>query len=102
MSDKPIPQHLLDLIEFKQGEGDTFLRPCGYKSNPKPCDDCGRIVIDRIVTIKKNGYPITHIREKCKSCDKYRNPVSGEFNYTESMLRTYVDKLSRSNKNHLK
>ena len=49
------------------------------KHPPKVCEDCGKIVSNRIIALTANKLPYPHWKEGCKACDRWRDPRTGKF-----------------------
>ena len=85
--DKPIPQEILELLEFKTdkkqpGDPDQIV---GIKFTPKPCEDCGAwIERERRVrmSVSQNQLYNPHIKHHCLLCKRYKNPKTGEWDCT--------------------
>jgi len=49
------------------------------KQESQPCDDCGKIVLNRVVVKKLLTYPIKHWRNHCNNCNSTQDPRTGEY-----------------------
>jgi hypothetical protein len=45
----------------------------------KPCEDCGLVVENRIVSHKIYSFPHAHWRTNCENCRRTKNPETGKF-----------------------
>jgi hypothetical protein len=67
---------------------------------PVPCDGCDRIVEGRVVEIRLIANPAPHLREKCMTCKKMKNPNTGVFELdgysSGNIFRNYALKLERA------
>jgi hypothetical protein len=83
---KNIPKDILNRLEFKTSKKEPALGPVLRKVNPieKPCDDCGKIVLDRRVRLSVNRSKLTkpHVKHHCQACKLYKNPTTGKFDMT--------------------
>lgn len=43
------------------------------------CEDCHKVVEDRVVEIKRYEFPDTHWRKNCKPCGMVQNPYTKKF-----------------------
>lgn len=72
---------------YKEGRDlgyiDTKKNPTlGYKFEPTPITElceCGKVVQNRVVEHKVIGTPVKHWRERCATCNRTRNPLTGKF-----------------------
>lgn len=83
--DKPIPEHIKkNLIPNKfvntkfHNEGDPVYYDW-VQTEPAPCDDCDRTVINRTVTYAYYDWPKPHWRVRCRFCGKFKHLKTGEF-----------------------
>lgn len=76
-----IPDEIRKRLVFKEVRGYEAEPPrlVEVLYDPQPCDDCGTEVQNRILHIKRCESPYPHTRQYCKTCEKYRNPLTGEF-----------------------
>lgn len=84
--DKPIPKEILDRLEWKKSlvEQDVPVIK-SIRHDPKPCEDCGQMVVDRVVRSSINHgstYRAPHIKHHCQICKMYRNPETGVYDMT--------------------
>lgn len=56
---------------------------------PKSCDDCSRIVTNRIVNSRRSHLPYLHYKTQCQVCKFYKNPETGEFDLDNSQIQYY-------------
>jgi hypothetical protein len=56
---------------------------------PRACEDCGKIVTNRVCNTRKNNVPFPHYKTNCTACHLYRHPETGEFNLTNSAIQHY-------------
>lgn len=56
---------------------------------PKPCEDCGVIVTNRILNTRLNKVPFAHYKQQCSICKKYLNPETGAFDCDLPQLNAY-------------
>lgn len=92
-----IPPSLKSLLVWcdtkaKPGTGNTlekvqFPYVIDIKHIPKPCEDCGLVVVDRHVNYRKykpkancKGY----VKTTCLACNKCLNPSTGKFDIDSS------------------
>lgn len=45
----------------------------------KPCEDCGLVVENRVVSHKIYSFPHAHWRTNCENCRRTKNPETGKF-----------------------
>lgn len=76
-----IPDEILKRLVFKTRKGMEAEPPVLIEIlyDPEPCPDCDRMVENRVVNMKICEYPFRHMRYSCKNCDRYRNPITGEY-----------------------
>jgi hypothetical protein len=48
------------------------------------CEDCDKVVENRVLEIKQHQMPTPHWRRSCKNCMKTQNPYTGEFDLTST------------------
>lgn len=89
---KEIPDHIKKLLKFEYDEKLEAAPEIGvkYSPPPAPCEDCGRIVTDRRIWIKRYFAPFDHWREICKGCDKIKNPTTGQFEVDFNLGEKFV------------
>ena len=91
--DKPIPKEIMDRLEWKKSlfqQDDPVIK--SIRHDPKPCEDCGKMVADRRVRSSINygsQQKLPHIKHHCKSCGLYRNPETGEYEWTFSDVNAH-------------
>lgn len=76
--DKPIPQEILDRLEFEDRDGERKVKRVEPASNI--CEDCGlTIQCERRINLYVNyrGGVAPHVKRKCTVCKNYQNPVTG-------------------------
>lgn len=61
------------------------------KRTPKPCEDCGFVIEERMLTLAATQTPIPHWKEKCLACNKWRNPDTGKFEFTYNQLTNFYN-----------
>jgi len=79
------------IIEEKEKTVAEEAAPPEYKiiHKPKPCEDCGTIVTNRILNTRLNKAPFTHYKRQCSICKKYENPETGKFDLNSSQIQYY-------------
>jgi hypothetical protein len=87
--------------EIKTGPNDSVPpRILKIKHEPKACEDCDRVVTDRVVEIRIVSNPKPHLREKCNACRKTRNPFTNEFDLegfsSGNVFKSYALKIERA------
>ncbi len=65
---------------------------------PKPCEDCGRLVENRVIQYKVLEFPEPHWRTSCKNCSKTQNPETGEFGLTSTQASNYFTQAIKDKK----
>lgn len=74
------------------------------ETDKKPCDDCGKLVLDRRIESRKVFSPCVHWKNKCVACDKIRNPRTGEWDLephtSHYHFKTWLEEIN--NKEHNK
>jgi hypothetical protein len=63
------------------------------KHPEKPCEDCGKVVADRRLNIKKNVQPVFYWKKQCSVCNLCEHPITKEYSLTQQELRSTVCKL---------
>jgi hypothetical protein len=91
-----LPKDIADRITWQKGalEQDSF-RVKKIKHEPKPCEDCGKLVEDRRIRIsvsKESHVRQGHCKHHCQSCKLYKNPITGEFDMTFHQIHTHFYK----------
>jgi len=54
------------------------------KHQPKPCEDCGDVVTNRIVHTRACQLPFKHWRKQCGTCRRFENPLNGKYEFETS------------------
>jgi hypothetical protein len=66
------------------------------KYEKKPCEDCGKMVVDRRIWNRVLWTPDRHWRKTCSSCNLNQHPVTKEYTVSNSnVLLVYKDYLAR-------
>ena len=98
--DKPIPKEIMDRLEWKKSlveQDDPVIK--SIRHDPKPCEDCGKIVEDRRIRSSVNygsATKIAHIKHQCKSCGFYRNPTNGVYEWTFQEINSHFYRQKRA------
>lgn len=82
-----MPEELETRLEWKTVEaGEPIQYPYVKKilHETKPCEDCGLLVENRIVDIKRNVRPHPHWKRTCKNCKMNYNPESGKYDLNQT------------------
>jgi hypothetical protein len=58
------------------------------KHEPKQCDDCERVVVNRRTAIKQYETPQPHWRNVCLTCKKVKHPETGKYTLTDKQAVT--------------
>lgn len=110
MSDKEqleswqIEKALNELVEeWKPATGEGALERADLvikklKRIPKPCEDCGFIIEERLITLNASQNPYPHWKECCKQCNLWRNPDTNKFEFTYNQLSNYYNLKKRKKK----
>lgn len=72
-----IPDWLEARLVLKNKDGIVSVEKIKYEE--EPCEDCGKCVCNRRLTIRKNTVPRPHWKITCLVCNLSRNPDTGEF-----------------------
>jgi hypothetical protein len=72
-----IPDWLKQRLELENKDGIVSVSKIHHE--PKPCDDCGKTVENRCMTIRKNQMPQPHWKITCTACKLIKNPDTGKF-----------------------
>jgi hypothetical protein len=54
------------------------------KPHVSVCEDCHKVVENRVVEIKMHQMPQPHWRKNCKNCMKTQNPYTGQFDLSST------------------
>ena len=68
----------------RDSENSQIIKKVVIKHTPKPCEDCGDWVKNRIVNTRRCSSPIIHWRKQCAYCKKFQNPDTGEYSMNTS------------------
>ena len=89
-------KHLQDLVEQgiikekkKTVAEEAALPVYEVVHRPKPCEDCGLLVTNRVLHTRLNRVPFTHYKQQCSICKKYENPETGAYDCDVSQLTAY-------------
>lgn len=76
-------EHEQAFIELFDGVNPTHhLEITEIKHQPRPCEDCGKMVEGRKKDIKIYRYgTVVGRKEHCLNCDLHKDPYTGEFKY---------------------
>ena len=66
------------------------------------CTDCSVPVVNRQVHIKKYQTPYAHWKRYCTNCQKYQNPITGEYSMEYNEIINHHNHLNRTLKESLK
>lgn len=56
-----------------------MYRVKALKQEPRACEDCGKIVLNRVVVKKLLSFPIKHWRNHCNNCNSTQDPRTGQY-----------------------
>ena len=59
------------------------------KMKPQQCVDCGKMVKNRVVNIRRCSSPEPHWRENCNLCKMTRDPDTGLFSISNQKVEKY-------------
>lgn len=62
---------------------------------PQPCEDCGKIVVNRVVNCRKNIHPFPHYKTNCNICKLYKNPDTDKFDLNQSQIHYYYRNINK-------
>jgi len=74
-----MPKDLLERITFKKSKDQDPPKIESIRFDTVPCDDCDRDIQQPAHEIKKYVGPPIHSRTKCKNCQYYKDPDTGEY-----------------------
>lgn len=89
-----IPKQILELIEFAHSGRADRTQDTAYprvRALPKPCEDCDKIVTNRIVrmSVNRNQALDSHIKHLCSACKLYKNPETDAYDFTLKNINQY-------------
>lgn len=84
-----------EVFEIDRKDNSTWpVRVKRIKYQPRPCPDCDKTVLERVVNVRLCGYPIMHWRRGCSACGLHQCPESGEYKLTSTQVNSaWVKKL---------
>lgn len=82
-----IPESFKDRILFKESRS-AYTEPPKVEVLPQEsvCNNCNKEVINKREEFRKTKYGWT---TRCVNCNKYQNPVTGEFDMSSQAVRNY-------------
>lgn len=87
------------ITEIDMSKNETLpVRIIKIKHQPKPCEDCGKTVTNRIISIRRYEYPQTHWRKYCGACYKTQNPFTGKYDLKEHLINNSYMSFFKQNK----
>ena len=103
-----IPKELQDRLIFGMpsrsgpGEESNATMPPELKEIVYPeveCEDCGALVQNRRINIKKNFQPVAYWRKECSICKQCEHPFTQEYTINNAELRALFRSLHCTSKN---
>lgn len=91
----------LEDMPFVRDGRNTTLSPqiLAIKREPRPCEDCGIIVQERVIEQKVYTTGGAHWRKRCSACNKVQNPDTGLYDIPAHRAHVFFkDKIGRRNK----
>lgn len=83
-----IPKEIFCRLTFapKKAKGDPDkIQSISYED--QPCEDCGKLVNNRIIEKRMSHSPVPHYRTRCQNCKLIYNPITECYDLTsESSL----------------
>jgi hypothetical protein len=70
-----IPSEILKRLKWGGKDRSDHIK--SIECDPKPCEDCDRIVVDRRVIWRKHDDDT--VRKKCMSCKLFYNPLTKKY-----------------------
>ena len=75
----------------RDSENSQIIKKVVIKHKPKPCEDCGDVVTNRIVHTRACNTPYKHWRNQCGACKRFQNPDTGEYEFeTSNQVHNYL------------
>lgn len=70
----------------KKREGTAYVFP------KRQCEDCDKIVANRIINYRWNQKPYPHWKESCTGCNMWKSPDTGKFDSCNASVRSIINK----------